>query len=53
MTEEEHELVIDIVNRLDDELRELVHKEFAVRPQKPEVEEEVRMLLTEQMRFWR
>jgi hypothetical protein len=51
MTGEQHELAVNIVDAISQELEDLV--DLRLQGADPEVEELVRTLLTEQMRFWK
>lgn len=51
MTEEQHELAVDLTNAISQELQDTV--DIRLQGADPVVEDLVRTLLTEQMRFWK
>jgi len=51
LTEEQHERAADIKDELEAALKKLVNKRLV--SEHPNVEDLVRTLLTEQMRFWK
>ncbi len=50
-TEDPYELAVTLVNQISRELKDVVNR--TLKGTDPDVEEEVRLLLNEQMRFWK
>lgn len=51
MTEEQHVRAVELKDELEEEMKRLVDRRLA--SQHPAIEDLVRTLLTEQMRFWK